>query len=89
MKFFKKASALAMCACMSISSYSFVMAADTTPKTASVYINGNELDLSGTTPLIKSDRVFVPLRLLAQKSAMKQTQKQLLPTKKANTLNLT
>lgn len=48
MKFFKKASALAMCACMSISSYSFVMAADTTPKTASVYINGNELDLSGT-----------------------------------------
>ena len=62
MKFFKKASALAMCACMSISSYSFVMAADTTPKTASVYINGNELDLSGTTPLIKSDRVFVPLR---------------------------
>lgn len=62
MKFFKKASAIAMCACMSISSYSFVMAADTAPKTASVYINGNELELDGTTPLIKSDRVFVPLR---------------------------
>ena len=60
MKLFKKAMALAMCACMSISSYTFVMAADNQQNNVSVYINGTELD--GAEGVIKNDRVFVPVR---------------------------
>ena len=60
MKILKKAMALAMCACMSISSYTFVMAEETNDSTASVYINGNELE--DAEPVIKDNRVFIPIR---------------------------
>ncbi len=60
MKFFKKAMALAMCACMSISSYTFVMAEDNEENNADIYINGTKIeDAEG---IIKDDRVYVPVR---------------------------
>ena len=60
MKFFKKAMALAMCACMSISSYTFVMAQDAQESAAGVYINGKQLE--GVEPVVKDNRAYVPVR---------------------------
>ncbi len=60
MKFFKKAMALAMCACMSISSYTFVMAQDAQESAAGVYINGKQLE--GVEPIVKNNRAYVPVR---------------------------
>ncbi|MCJ7854702.1 stalk domain-containing protein [Lachnospiraceae bacterium NSJ-143] len=60
MKIFKKATALALCACLSVSSCAFVMAEDTQQYGPEIYVNGQYIDFEGNAPVVKDGYVFAP-----------------------------